>query len=49
MTDTLIFDQVHLGVPDPEAAAQWYVQHLGAAPGDNTDRIWFGRTRAIFL
>ena len=49
MTETLIFDQVHLGVPDPEAAARWYVQHLGATPGDNTDRIWFGRTRAIFL
>lgn len=49
MTDTLIFDQVHLGVPDPEAAAQWYVRHLGAAPGDHVDRIWIGATRLIFL
>ena len=49
MTETLTFDQVHLGVPDPEAAARWYVQHLDAAPGDNTDRIWFGGIRAIFL
>ena len=49
MTETLIFDQVHLGVPDPETGALWYVEHLGASPGDNTDRIWFGRTRAIFL
>ena len=49
MTETLTFDQVHLGVPEPEAAARWYVDHLGARPGDNADRIWFGRTRAIFL
>jgi catechol 2,3-dioxygenase-like lactoylglutathione lyase family enzyme len=49
MADTLTFDQVHLGVPDPENAARWYVDHLGATPGDNSDRIWFGKTRAIFL
>ena len=49
MQETLIFDQVHLGVPDPEAAARWYVEHLGAAPGDHVDRVWFGRARVIFL
>jgi catechol 2,3-dioxygenase-like lactoylglutathione lyase family enzyme len=47
--ETLTFDQVHLGVPDPEAAAQWYVKHLGAAPGEHVDRIWSGPTRIIFL
>jgi catechol 2,3-dioxygenase-like lactoylglutathione lyase family enzyme len=47
--DTLTFDQVHLGVPDPEAAAHWYVQTLGAAPGDHVDRVWFGEIRVIFL
>jgi catechol 2,3-dioxygenase-like lactoylglutathione lyase family enzyme len=47
--ETLTFDQVHLGVPDPQAAARWYVRHLGAAPGDHVDRIWFGGTRVIFL
>ena len=46
---TLTFDQVHLGVPDPEGAAQWYVQHLGALPGEHVDRVWFGPTRLIFL
>ena len=46
---TLTFDQVHLGVPDPEAAARWYVERLGAAPGDNADRVWFGDARVIFL
>jgi catechol 2,3-dioxygenase-like lactoylglutathione lyase family enzyme len=49
MTETLIFDQVHLGVPDPKAGAQWYVDHLGAAPGDHFDRVMFGPTRFIFL
>ncbi|MGH9254283.1 MAG: VOC family protein [Vicinamibacterales bacterium] len=48
-SETLTFDQVHLGVPDPEAAARWYVQHLGAAPGEHVDRIWSGATRIIFL
>ena len=43
------FDQVHLGVPDPEAAAEWYRQYLGATPGDHTDRVMFGEARFIFL
>lgn len=47
--ETLTFDQVHLGVPDPKAGAQWYVDHLGAAPGDHFDRVMFGPTRFIFL
>jgi catechol 2,3-dioxygenase-like lactoylglutathione lyase family enzyme len=47
--ETLIFDQVHLGVPDPEQASRWYVDALGARPGDHFDRIWFGKTRIIFL
>ncbi|OFW02173.1 MAG: hypothetical protein A3I61_06750 [Acidobacteria bacterium RIFCSPLOWO2_02_FULL_68_18] len=46
---TLTFDQVHLGVPDPEAAARWYVQALGAAPGEHVDRVWFDAVRVIFL
>lgn len=48
-SETLTFDQVHLGVPNPEAAAQWYRQYLGADPGDHTDRVMFGPTRFIFL
>jgi lactoylglutathione lyase len=47
--ETLTFDQVHLGVPNPEAAAEWYRQYLGATPGDHADRVMFGRTRFIFL
>jgi len=47
--ETLTFDQVHLGVPNPEAAARWYRQYLGATPGDHADRVMFGTTRFIFL
>ena len=43
------FDQVHLGVPEPETAAGWYRQYLGATQGDHTDRVMFGGTRFIFL
>jgi catechol 2,3-dioxygenase-like lactoylglutathione lyase family enzyme len=46
---TLTFDQVHLGVPDPAAAARWYVDRLGASPGEGVDRVWFGDVRVIFL
>ena len=49
LSETLIFDQVHLGVPNPEAAAQWYRQYLGATPGEHADRVMFGQTRCIFL
>jgi len=45
----LTFDQVHLGVPDPEAGARWYVDALGASPGEHVDRVWFGDVRVIFL
>jgi catechol 2,3-dioxygenase-like lactoylglutathione lyase family enzyme len=45
----LTFDQVHLGVPDPVAAAGWYQTYLGAAAGDHPDRVMFGPTRFIYL
>lgn len=47
--ETLTFDQVHLGAPDPDAAARWYVDTLGASPGEYGDRVWFGDVRVIFL
>ena len=47
--DTLTFDQVHLGVPNPAEGARWYIQYLGAMPGEHTDRVTFGPTRFIFL
>lgn len=47
--ETLTFDQVHLGVPDPAAAARWYQQYLDAAPGEHIDRVMVGGIRVIFL
>ena len=47
--ETLTFDQVHLGVPDPVAGARWYADTLGASQGEHIDRVWFGAVRVIFL
>lgn len=47
--ETLTFDQVHLGVPDPVAGARWYAETLGASQGEHIDRVWFGAVRVIFL
>jgi catechol 2,3-dioxygenase-like lactoylglutathione lyase family enzyme len=49
VAETLTFDQVHLGVPDPLAAAEWYRHYLGATAGDHVDRVMFGDVRFLFL
>jgi len=47
---TLMYDHVHMAVPDPEAAAQWYHDNIGGEWIDGrTDRLLFGRTRIMFL
>lgn len=49
-TETLLYDHVHMSVPDPEAAAQWYHDHIGGEWVDGrTDRLLFGTTRIMFL
>ena len=48
-TITMRYDQVHMGVPDPKAGAEWYLKHLDGVPGDHFDRTAFGATRFIFL
>ena len=48
--ETLLYDHVHMAVPDPEAAAQWYHDHIGGEWVDGrTDRLLFGTTRIMFL
>jgi lactoylglutathione lyase len=48
--ETLLYDHVHMSVPDPQAAAQWYHQHLGGEFVDGRDdRLLFGTTRVMFL
>ena len=47
---TLMYDHVHMAVPDPGAAAQWYHDNIGGEWIDGrTDRLLFGRTRIMFL
>ncbi len=49
-TETLMYDHVHMSVPDPQAAAQWYHDHIGGEWVDGrTDRLLFGTTRIMWL
>ena len=50
--ETLTWDHVHLGVPDPAKAVEWYAKYLGGQPGpagEPNERLLFGKTRFIFL
>lgn len=50
-TETLTYDHVHLGVPDPAKGVGWYLKYMGAQPGpagEPGDRVLFGKTRFIF-
>ncbi len=47
---TYMYDHVHMAVPDPEAAAQWYKDNIGGEFVDGRiDRLLFGTTRIMFL
>jgi catechol 2,3-dioxygenase-like lactoylglutathione lyase family enzyme len=49
-TATLVYDHVHLAVPDQAKAVEWYRTMLGGQPmEEGKDRVMFGRTRFIFL
>jgi catechol 2,3-dioxygenase-like lactoylglutathione lyase family enzyme len=45
---TVGFDDLHIAVPDPAKAGEWYVKHLGATPTQSPHRVSFGRTLIIF-
>jgi lactoylglutathione lyase len=48
--ETLMYDHVHMRVPDPQASAQWYHDHIGGEFVDGrTDRLLFGTTRIMWL
>ena len=48
-TETLLYDHVHLAVPNPQEASQWYMDHVGGEPVDGRDdRMLLGTTRFIF-
>ncbi|HMB81460.1 MAG TPA: VOC family protein [Vicinamibacterales bacterium] len=45
-----ILDHIHLNVPDPAKAVEWYQKNFGGAPmTEAPDRLMFGDTRLIFL
>src|SRR5688572_27269809 len=47
--ETMMYDHVHLAVPDPPAAAAWYSRHFGGEPVDGrNERTLIGTTRFIF-
>lgn len=48
-TETLLYDHIHITVPDPDAAAAWYFENFGGEyVDDRTDQVLFGTTRIIF-
>jgi catechol 2,3-dioxygenase-like lactoylglutathione lyase family enzyme len=47
--ETYPYDHMHMAVPDPAKAVEWYVTNLGAGRGDGADRVVFGRTIFAFL
>jgi lactoylglutathione lyase len=48
-TETFPYDHVHLAVPDPAKAVDWYIANLGAKHGEGADRVVFGRTIFAFI
>jgi lactoylglutathione lyase len=46
---TLPYDHVHLAVPDPVKAAEWYGKHLDGKPGLTNDRVVYGTVIVAFM
>src|SRR5580765_4978162 len=45
-----ILDHIHLNVPDPPKAVEWYQKYFGGTPmTEAPDRLMLGDTRLIFL
>src|SRR5476651_2137484 len=45
-----ILDHIHLNVPDPAKAVEWYQKYFGGTTmTEAPDRLMFGDTRLIFL
>jgi len=49
-TATLPYDHIHLNVPDPAVASDWYEKHMGGKRiTEAPNRLMFGSTRFMFL
>jgi catechol 2,3-dioxygenase-like lactoylglutathione lyase family enzyme len=46
---TLGFHNVHIRVPDPPKASEWYIRFLGATKGAQPQLIYFGKTLVEFI
>jgi catechol 2,3-dioxygenase-like lactoylglutathione lyase family enzyme len=46
---TLAFHNVHIRVPDPAKAGEWYVRYLGATPGRAPQIVYFGKILVEFV
>jgi catechol 2,3-dioxygenase-like lactoylglutathione lyase family enzyme len=50
VAQTFPYDHVHLNVPDPAAAANWYEKYLGGRRlVEGPNRLMFGSTRFLFI
>ena len=49
-SETMLYDHMHMAASDPQAAAQWYMDHIGGEEVDGRDeRMLLGTTRFIWL
>jgi len=49
-TPSRLYDHIHMSVPDPQAAATWYLENIGGARvDDRDDRLIYSRTRIMWL
>jgi catechol 2,3-dioxygenase-like lactoylglutathione lyase family enzyme len=46
---TLGFHNVHIRVPDPAKAGEWYVKHVGATAGRAPHLVYFGKVLVEFI
>ena len=45
-----LYDHIHMAVPDPQAAATWYLENIGGDRVDGRqDRLLYSRTRVMWL
>jgi catechol 2,3-dioxygenase-like lactoylglutathione lyase family enzyme len=50
MAQTFPYDHIHVNVPDPAAAANWYEKYFGGKRiTESPNRLMFGSTRFMFL
>ena len=46
--DTLPYDHMHISVPDPAKAAEWYMKNMGGTKAEGPNQVLFGSTLFMF-